>query len=132
MTIDRIISLIAIIISFVAVPASGYLSYKFAINGEKRKEFNLIADEMRKILRWQKVSLADGRYPGWEIKIDTFWSLVDVTCMSKRKLLTSVWDEYQNALSQSGSYDESGYYVLHAPENIMRAIDALLPFVEHR
>lgn len=44
MTIDRILSAIAIIVSFVAVPASGYLSYRYAVRGERRKEWNAIAE----------------------------------------------------------------------------------------
>lgn len=44
MTIDRILSAIAIIVSFIAVPASGYLSYRYAIRGERRKEWNAIAE----------------------------------------------------------------------------------------
>jgi hypothetical protein len=43
MTIDRILSAIAIIVSFIAVPASAYLSYSYAI-GERRKEWNAIAE----------------------------------------------------------------------------------------
>ena len=44
MMIDRIISISAMIISIIAVPASGYLSYRYAILGEKRKEWNSLAE----------------------------------------------------------------------------------------
>jgi len=44
MTIDRILSVFATIVSVVAVPASGYLSYHYAIKGEKRKEWNALAE----------------------------------------------------------------------------------------
>lgn len=46
MTIDRILSIFATIVSVVAVPASGYLSYHFAIKGEKRKEWNAITEPL--------------------------------------------------------------------------------------
>lgn len=46
MTIDRILSIIAITVSFIAVPASGYLSYRYALKGEKRKEWNAIAEPL--------------------------------------------------------------------------------------
>lgn len=44
MTIERILSLFATIVSVVAVPASGYLSYLYAIKGERRKEWNALAE----------------------------------------------------------------------------------------
>jgi len=46
MTIERILSLFATMVSVVAVPASGYLSYRFAVIGEKRKEWNAIAEPL--------------------------------------------------------------------------------------
>jgi hypothetical protein len=36
------------IVALIAVPASGYLSYHYAIKGERRKEFNAVADAIRK------------------------------------------------------------------------------------
>lgn len=39
-----IIATVAMIVSISAVPASGYLSYRYAIKGEKRKEWNAIAE----------------------------------------------------------------------------------------
>ena len=63
MTIDRVLSIIAIIVSFIAVPASGYLSYRYAIKGEKRKEFNKVADVIRQKLREQLRLIENGIYP---------------------------------------------------------------------
>lgn len=51
MTIDRMLSLFATIVSVVAVPASGYLSYRYAIKGEKRKEWNEITGKLIRLLR---------------------------------------------------------------------------------
>jgi hypothetical protein len=52
MTIDRILSIIAIIVSFIAF-LQWLLSYRYATKGEKRKEFNLAADKLRYKFREQ-------------------------------------------------------------------------------
>ncbi|HHD7207867.1 TPA: hypothetical protein ACNOH0_003781 [Enterobacter hormaechei] len=44
MTYSDTVSTIAMIVAFVAIPASAYLSYSYAIKGERRKEWNAIAE----------------------------------------------------------------------------------------
>ncbi|WP_165431787.1 hypothetical protein [Atlantibacter hermannii] len=46
MSYSDIVSTIAMIVAFVAIPASSYLSYKSAVIGEKRKEWNAIAEKL--------------------------------------------------------------------------------------
>lgn len=43
---SNIVATIAMVVAFVAVPASAYFSYKYAIKGEKRKEWNAIAEPL--------------------------------------------------------------------------------------
>ncbi|WP_041525801.1 hypothetical protein [Pantoea sp. At-9b] len=62
MTLDRMLSIFATIVSVVAVPASGYLSYRYAIKGEKRKEFNAVTTICDSNLEsncafWMKISI---------------------------------------------------------------------------
>lgn len=61
MTIDRMLSIFATIVSVVAVPASGYLSYRYAIKGEKRKEWNALAEPLLIILEEQLRACRKGR-----------------------------------------------------------------------
>ncbi|EEC2774640.1 hypothetical protein ACFJ96_004738 [Salmonella enterica] len=44
------VATIAMIVSLVAVPASGYLSYHYAIRGAKRKEWNEVAEPILEYL----------------------------------------------------------------------------------
>ncbi|EBE9619290.1 hypothetical protein M1K25_002668 [Salmonella enterica] len=51
------VATIAMIVSLVAVPASGYLSYQYAIRGEKRKEWNDVAEPILEYLDGHLASL---------------------------------------------------------------------------
>ena len=63
MVYSDLVATSAMIVAIVAVPASGYLSYHYAIKGEKRKEYNTIADTLRKKLREQLEAVDLGYYP---------------------------------------------------------------------
>ncbi|MBJ9303732.1 hypothetical protein I5504_11770 [Citrobacter koseri] len=104
MTIDRILSIIAIIVSFIAVPASGYLSYRYAIKGEKRKEFNAIADIIRQKLREQLRLIDKGIYPAGtkcEITKNEMDKFVDVHPNRIQKRISDLWEEYDHSLQTS-------------------------------
>ncbi|MGG5982147.1 hypothetical protein [Salmonella enterica] len=51
------VATIAMIVSLVAVPASGYLSYQYAIRGAKRKEWNDVAEPILEYLDGHLASL---------------------------------------------------------------------------
>ncbi|MDV0580699.1 hypothetical protein [Citrobacter braakii] len=57
------VATIAIIVSLVAVPASGYLSYHYAIRGAKRKEWNDVAEPVLEYLEGHLAALARKRCP---------------------------------------------------------------------
>lgn len=104
MTIDRILSIIAIIVSFIAVPASGYLSYRYAIKGEKRKEFNAIADIIRQKLREQLRLIDKGIYPAGTkcaITKNEMDKFVDVHQNRIQKRISDLWEEYDHSLQTS-------------------------------
>ncbi|WP_142764083.1 hypothetical protein [Klebsiella pneumoniae] len=63
MVYSDLVSTAAMIVALIAVPASGYLSYHYAIKGERRKEFNAVADAIRKKLRDQLDAVEAGYYP---------------------------------------------------------------------
>lgn len=132
MTIDRILSIIAIIVSFIAVPASGYLSYRYAIKGEKRKEFNLAADKLRYKFREQLRLLeknlypASGKFEVTESEIDVF---VDVSKKRKSDKIRQAWDEYQKSLKNSGSFNEYNDYKMHDADSVKKTISKLMSFM---
>ncbi|EPV3679256.1 hypothetical protein ACV4J9_001199 [Enterobacter kobei] len=132
MTIDRILSIIAIIVSFIAVPASGYLSYRYATKGEKRKEFNLAADKLRYKFREQLRLLEQNLYPAsgkfevTESEIDVF---VDVSKKWKSDKIRQAWDEYQKSLKNSGSFNEYNDYKMHDADSVKKNISKLMSFM---
>lgn len=50
MTYSDCVATIAMIVAAIAVPATGYISYYFAIKGEKRKEWNQVSIPIREKL----------------------------------------------------------------------------------
>lgn len=135
MTIDRILSIIAIIVSFIAVPASGYLSYRYATKGEKRKEFNLVADNLRYKFREQLRLLEQNLYPVTgklevtESEIDVF---VDVSKKRHSEKIRMAWDAYQNSLKNSGSFNEYNDYKMHDVDSVKTTISNLMSFMSRQ
>lgn len=129
-----IISTTAMIVAVIAVPASGYLSYHYAIKGERRKEFNAAADPIRQKLREQIRLVNLGYYPGDNVAIsDTeFEQLIDVYEKKRHKVLMLSWRDYQSALKLSCEYDEDNFFKFTDPERLLNAIDDFLPIADRR
>ena len=99
MTIDRVLSIIATTVSFIAIPASGFISYRYAILGERRKEFNAVADNIRHKLREHQRHMEQNIYPSGEyleISQQEFDTLADVAYERDRKTIRTLCDKYHN------------------------------------
>ncbi|MEG6001050.1 hypothetical protein ABK923_15380 [Enterobacter hormaechei] len=73
MTYSDTVSTIAMIVAFVAIPASAYLSYSYAIKGERRKEWNAIAEVL--LAHYEQVhkeAVDNSTYSTTTIPIDEF------------------------------------------------------------
>lgn len=135
MTIDRMLSLIAIIVSFIAVPASGYLSYRYAVIGEKRKEFNAVADVIRQKLREHRRHFEQGLYPSGqyiEVSHHDYDLLVDVSVPGRRDSVRRCADGYQSALSNSVELTEYGDHKITDLTRAIAALEELMPYVARR
>lgn len=134
MTIDRILSIIAITVSFIAVPASGYLSYRYAVMGERRKEFNAAADVIRAKLREQVRMINDGHFPAGNTVISDqeFESFVDVHSKNKRSRLKYLWLEYQATLDECAYRDSDGFFCFLCPDKLLEIVLKILPATERR
>ncbi len=135
MTLDRMLSLFATIVSVVAVPASGYLSYRYAIKGEKRKEFNAVTDSLRFKLREQLRLLDENLYPAGgklEITEAEIESLIDVSKNRLENRITSAWNGYKNSLKNSGSFTEYGDYRMHELDSVKHSISELMPYLKRQ
>lgn len=133
MSYSDIVATIAMIVSVTAVPASGYLSYRYAIKGEKRKEFNAVADIIRAKIRDQIRNVNDGYYPAngkHGISDSEIESLCDVSRPASRNIIHQHWATYKTALKESGSTNEFGEYDFHNPDPVRQSLLILLTFTD--
>ena len=135
MSYSDLVATIALVVSISAVPASGFLSYRFAIKWDKRKEFNAVSDGLRTKIRSQIRLLEDGYYPAsgkHEISDTEMDSLIDLSCAKAKPLISQQWKTYKKALEDGFIFDEYGDYDSHNAENIQSALQKLLTFTERR
>ncbi|MEY7368843.1 hypothetical protein AB9C80_08080 [Klebsiella pneumoniae] len=132
MVYSDLVSTAAMIVALIAVPASGYLSYHYAIKGERRKEFNAVADAIRKKLRDQLDAVEAGYYPSGTNSISEgeFEYFLDLHPRQKRAHARDSWQEYQRVLIECLHYDEDNFFKFINKEGLKSAIVKLLPVTE--
>lgn len=129
------VATIAMIVSITAVPASGYFSYRYAIKGEKRKEFNLVTDNLRFKLREQLRLLDQNLYPAGgalEITEAEIEALIDVSKQRLTGRILYAWRAYKASLKSSGSFTEYGEYKMRDSDSIQRSISDLMPYMKRQ
>lgn len=125
------VATIALLISVFGTFASGYISYHYAIKGERRKEYNAVADQIILSLLTQRSSALDGKYPAVTLSKTEMNALL-IVCPKRQKMnLRTMFDSYRTSLSDSGSWI-SGNYRFHSPEKLIKAIDELLVACERK
>ncbi|KLF39119.1 hypothetical protein [Klebsiella aerogenes] len=136
MSYSDIVATIAMIVSITAVPASGYLSYRHAVKGEKRKEFNAISDIIRQKLREQLRLIECGVFPGGGnlfISQREFDAFIDISNIKNKKHLSKLWNEYQSSLQNSiDDRDPLKDPDFHSPSIIQSAIEKILPYCQRQ
>ena len=132
MVYSDLVSTAAMIVALIAVLASGYLSYHYAIKGERRKEFNAVADAIRKKLRDQLDAVEAGYYPSGTNSISEgeFEYFLDLHPRQKRAHARDLWQEYQRVLIECLHYDEDNFFKFINKEGLKSAIVKLLPVTE--
>ncbi|MBS0854980.1 MULTISPECIES: hypothetical protein [unclassified Tatumella] len=130
------VATIAMIVSITAVPASGYLSYMYAIKGEKRKEFNAVADLIRQKLREQLELVELNIFPySQQVNITTreFNALIDVSPRGNQQKLKKLISEYESVRTQSIDFsDPLVDPVFTNPDGMKVAILKLTPYCSRR
>ncbi|ELW2864908.1 hypothetical protein QMI71_003229 [Salmonella enterica] len=135
MTIDRLLSIIAITVSFIAIPASGFISYRYAILGERRKEFNAVADNIRHKLREHQRYMEKNIYPSGElvdISQKDFDTLADVAYERDRNAIRTLCDKYQKSLHSSIKIDEYGDHEILGFDETLKLLEELMPLIERK
>lgn len=130
-----IISTIAMIVAFVAVPASGYLSYHYAIKGERRKEFNSVSDPIRQKLREQLRLIEQGYCPRQNSTViddREFDLFIDISSIKIRKKLQQLVVDYHEAAQSCGSSDEYGKFTFTDTDTIRQKISSIMLFTERK
>ncbi|MEG7408324.1 hypothetical protein V6E05_01050 [Citrobacter freundii] len=131
MSYSDIVATIALLVSVFGTFASGYISYHYAIKGERRKEYNSVADQITLSLLSQMSSATDGKYPAAPLSKAEMNALL-IVCPKRQKMsLRTSFDSYKSALSDSGSW-ESGRYNFHSPDVLIKGIDELLKVCERK
>lgn len=131
---SNIVATIAMIIALVAVPASGYLSYRYAIKGERRKEFNTIADDIRRKLREHCRHFEQGVFPSGkyiDVAQHDFDSLVDVSDPRQKASLRVLVDRYQQALSECIEF-ENGIIKYKDLKKASDTLNEIMPYIERK
>ncbi|WP_241721967.1 hypothetical protein [Raoultella sp. HC6] len=132
MVYSDLVATSAMIVAIVAVPASGYLSYHYAIKGEKRKEYNAIADTLRKKLREQLEAIDLGYYPNERngISDGEFEFFLDMHPRKRREFARKIWKEYQISLVECAHYDEDNFFSFINEGELKSSIQKLLLVTE--
>lgn len=95
MSYSDIVATIAMIVSISAVPASGYLSYRYAIKGEKRKEWNSIVTPIRDELINQIDAIDNGKYLYANISRKEILRFADIRKDKNNNELLSAFDDFE-------------------------------------
>ncbi|EGT4305864.1 hypothetical protein AUM89_10770 [Cronobacter sakazakii] len=112
MTYSEIVSTIAIIISIVAVPASGLISYRVAIKGEKRKEYNSIVLPVRLEIIKQIDSIKANDFYHTKIQREQILLICDLLDEKRSHALLDHYERYAYATSFEGMKSNFGEYGL--------------------
>ncbi|HHH3882948.1 TPA: hypothetical protein ACPZEW_000920 [Klebsiella quasipneumoniae subsp. similipneumoniae] len=97
MTYSDCVATIAMIVAVIAVPATGYLSYYFAIKGEKRKEWNQVSIPIREKLISHIDDMRRGQFSHPEVKRIDILKFSDIRGRLDNSDLMSAYDEYENS-----------------------------------
>ncbi|WP_261460463.1 hypothetical protein [Serratia entomophila] len=125
------VATIAMIVSLVAVPASGYLSYHYAIKGERRKEFNAVSDPIRQKLREQLRLIEQGYNPRQNSTViddREFDLFIDISSIRIRKKLQQLVVDYHEAAQNCGISDEYGKFTFTDADTITQKISNIMLF----
>lgn len=127
----EIISTVSIVLTTIGIPASGYFSYKYAIQGERRKEWNTIAVPIRDKLIAQIDAIDRGEYLYVEISRRDILKFADLKTNKERKGLIVAFESFERAHSFEELWEVSGgrqvvtgdtSYALSASKNLLTFI----------
>ncbi|HHS5213489.1 TPA: hypothetical protein ACTL3R_004748, partial [Escherichia coli] len=103
-----------------------------AVNRDRRKEFNAIADPIAAELM-QKINLArKGLLNIVQISPRDIAELERMLSARKARRLSHAFMAYEKACENCGSYSVDGLYEFHSPEIFIKGAENLLVFLKRR
>lgn len=132
MSYAEIISTVSIVLTTIGVPASGYFSYKYAIQGERRKEWNALAIPIRDKLIAQIDAIDRGDYLYVEISRGDILKFGDLNPDMVRTSLLNAFEEFEKSHSFEELWETSSgrkmvtgdtSKALSASKNLLKFID---------
>lgn len=132
MSYAEIISTVSIVLTTIGVPASGYFSYKYAIQGERRKEWNALAIPIRDKLIAQIDAIDRGEYLYVEISRGDILKFGDLNPDMVRTSLLNAFEEFEKSHSFEELWETSSgrkmvtgdtSKALSASKNLLKFID---------
>lgn len=131
MSYSDVVATIALFVSVLGTFASGYISYHFAIKGERRKEFNFIADQITLSLDHQQESADRGHYPTKILSESDLHTLLLVSKKRDASKIRNAFTNYITSLERCGDWD-SGTYDFHSPQEIIKSAEELKRWTRHK
>lgn len=128
-----VISTISLIGTAIGIPASAYVSYHYAIKGERRKEWNALADPIMESLIQQLDRASKGIPPWTRINQEQIIPLANISKLQDARAIQSAFEMYEKAHKECGTHTNYGReYDFHSPHILIEAIENLMLFVRHR
>lgn len=131
MSYSDVVATIALFVSFIGTFASGYISYHYAIKGEKRKEFNAVADRITLSLVHQQESADNGHYPNKTLTESDLHALLLVSDERDAAKIRNAFANYQLSLERAGERN-AVMYEFHSPQEIIKAAEQLKKWTKHK
>ncbi|HBX9055645.1 TPA: hypothetical protein MIJ86_004358 [Klebsiella pneumoniae] len=97
MTYSDCVATIAMIVAAIAVPATGYISYYFAIKGEKRKEWNQVSIPIREKFISHIDDMRRGEFSHPQVKRIDILRFSDIRKKIDNSDLMSAFDEFESS-----------------------------------
>ncbi|EMR0589777.1 TPA: hypothetical protein I8196_003140 [Citrobacter freundii] len=122
MSYSDVVATLALLISVLGTFLSGYFSYRFAIKGEKRKEYNSVADKITLALMEQRARAVSGKYPDKTLSNTEVRALLIVCDTKQQTVIRDAFTQYKKALGLTGEW-VAGTYHFRTSEPLIDAID---------
>lgn len=109
-----------------------FIGHRTALNRDRRKEFNTVADPISLSLLSQKSDLESGMWPSKFIKASDYHALLLCSDRTQKRSLESAWKSYTVAFDNSNPIYKDGVFVSFDNQALLTAVVNLLKVTAHK